>query len=92
MGIKERLLKRKIKSVAEKFTSNKNADKIASVIFDDDKEEIVDFNDNDSISKLDTWLDEQVEKANNQDSPQPVTDLDSMEKRINDIKSENEDN
>jgi len=106
MGIRERILKRETKKVAGRFVSEKNADRVANFIFDDkensnDNTEKIPINDSepenndepDALSKLDSWLDEQVEKAEKveDESPDPVTDLDSMENKINDLESKKDD-
>lgn len=105
MGIRERILKNEAKRLASQVVSEKNADKIANLLFDDteqktDETESIPINgseneldsseestDSGLLSNLDSWLEEKEEKAKKQmdESPDPVTDLDSMEKRIDEL-------
>jgi hypothetical protein len=104
MGIRERVLKSETKRLASRFVSDENAEKVANHIFDDSEEEnnkenipvngkepSEDSSTNGILDKIDSWLAEYEEEAEQKmdETPDPVTDLDSMEDRLDELENDN---
>lgn len=101
MDIRKRILKGETKRLASRVLSEENADKVADFIFEDEntdenKQEIKinesnnynEQNDSNITSKIDSWLAEKEKKIEQEETPNPVTDLEDMEERIDDLNSE----